>query len=117
MNVSGLDPKEGSKYAHIVTTTYDEPKMDQIFIFSINKLIEMEGLDCLLLCSMQCCMSDDVIDKVPKFLSPVPSETKHAIQIVNAFSVTHPMIESRMGSKCALIFATDSVGYAYSQRS
>ena len=32
-----------------------------------------------------------LIDKVPKFLASIPSETMHAIQITNPFDVTHPI--------------------------
>ena len=52
----------------------------------------MKGLDHHLLCLMQCCMNCVLIYEVPKFLAPNPSETTHAIQLVNPFDATHPII-------------------------
>ena len=40
---------------------------------------------------MKCYMNGVVIHKVPTLLAPVPTETTHAIQIMNPFDVTHPM--------------------------
>ena len=34
-----------------------------------------------LLCPMQCCMNDVLINEVPKILAPLPSETMHTIKI------------------------------------
>ena len=41
---------------------------------------------------MQCYMNGVLIDEVPKFLAPVPSETTHAIELENPFDATHPII-------------------------
>ena len=37
-------------------------------------------------------MNGVLINEVPKFLAPLPSEILHAIQIVNPFDATHPII-------------------------
>ena len=58
----------------------------------INQVIEMKGLNYHLLCPMQCCIDGALIDEVPNFLVPSPSETTHAIQTVNPFNATHPLI-------------------------
>ena len=94
VNVYGYDPKAGSKHACIVytTITYIIPETGQVVILSINQAIEMKGLNHHLLCPMQCCMNGVLIDEVPTFLAPVPSETMHAIQIENPFDATHPII-------------------------
>ena len=52
----------------------------------------MKGLDLHLLCPMQCCMNGVLINEVPKYLAPVPSETIHAIQIENPIDANHPII-------------------------
>ena len=52
----------------------------------------MKGLDHHFLCLMKCCMNGVLVDKVPKFLAPIPSETMHAIQIENPFDATYPII-------------------------
>ena len=41
---------------------------------------------------MQFCMNYVVIDKVPKFLAPILSETMHAILLENPFDSTHLII-------------------------
>ena len=96
VNVYGYDPNAGSKLAHIVSATvaYEGPETGQNVILLLNEIIEMNGLDHHVFCSIQCCMNGVLIDEVPKLLVPVPSETMHAIQIVNAFDATHPLIIS-----------------------
>ena len=71
---------------------YMEPETGQDAILLINQAIEMKGLNNHLLCLMQCCMNGVLINEVPKFLAPIPSETKHAIQLKNPFDATHPTI-------------------------
>ena len=91
-----MNHKAGSKHAHKVdaAVTYTIPETDQVVILSINQAIEMKGLDHHLLCLMQCCMNGLLIDEVPKFLPPIPSETMHAIQIKNPIDATCPIIIS-----------------------
>ena len=38
-------------------------------------------------------MNGVLINEVPKFLAPIPSETMHAIQLKNIFNATHPIIK------------------------
>ena len=81
MNVYGYDPKAGSKHACVVNATvaYTVPETGQVVSLSINQLIEKRGLNDHLLCTMQCCMNGVLIDEVPRFLAPIPSETIHAL--------------------------------------
>ena len=92
-NVFGYNPKTGSKHACIVnaTVSYTESETGQVVILSINQAIEMKGLNHHLL-PMQCHMNGVLINAVPKFLAPIPSETMHAIQFENPFNTTHPII-------------------------
>ena len=52
----------------------------------------MKGLDHNILCPMQCSMSGILIDEVPTFLAPVPTETIHTIQIIKPFDAIYPII-------------------------
>ena len=90
VNIYGYNPKAVSKFSHIVdaTVAYTEPKTDHFVIILINQVIEMKGLDHHLLCLMQCSMNGVLIDEVPKFLAPFPSETMHVIQLENPFHAT-----------------------------
>ena len=92
--IYGYDLKAGSKHVCIVNATiaYTEPETGQVVILSINKMIEIKGLNHNLLCSMQCCLNGVLIDVVPTFLVPIPSEIMHAIQIINPFDAIHPII-------------------------
>ena len=66
VNVYRYDAKSGSKYACVINpiVAYDELETDQVVIFLINQAIEMKCLDHHLLCPMQCCMNDDLIDEL-----------------------------------------------------
>ena len=92
MNVFEYDPNMRAKHACTVdvTVVYDEPKMSQIFILLINHAIEMKSLNPHLTCPTYCHMNGVVIDEVPKLMAPVPN----AIQIMNSFDATHPLIIS-----------------------
>ena len=66
--------------------------MGQEFIFMVNQVIQRKVLDHHLIFSMLCCMKGVVIDEIIDLLAPIPIETTHAIQIMNPFDVTHPII-------------------------
>ena len=84
----------GSKPACIVdaTVVYDKPETVQVVIFLIHHVIEMKSLNHHLLHPMQCSMNGVLINEVPKFFAPIPSETTYAIQILNPFDATHLII-------------------------
>ena len=67
-------------------------KEGQVVILIINQAIEMKGPDHHLLHPIQCCMNGVLINEVWKFLAPVPSETMHAIHLVNPVDTTYPII-------------------------
>ena len=89
LNVYGYDPTAELKHACIVDApvAYTKPETGQVVILLLNQMIEMKGIDHHLLCSMQCCVNGVLIDEVPKFLEPIPSETMHDIQIENPFEL------------------------------
>ena len=76
VKVYGYDTKAGLKHACIVNATipFTVPETGQVVILSINKGIEMKGLDHHLLCLMQCCVNGVLINEIPKFLAPIPSK-------------------------------------------
>ena len=73
------------------TVTYYEPQMGQVFILLINQAIKIKGLNHHILCPMYCNMNV-TIDEVLKCLAPIPQDNMHAIQIMNPFHATHPII-------------------------
>ena len=87
VNVYGYNPKAGSKHAHIVNAAvaYRETETGHVVIPLLNQASETKGLSYHFLCLMKCCMNRVLIDEVPKFPAPIPSETTHAIQIENPF--------------------------------
>ena len=58
----------------------------------INQAICIDGLVIHLLCPMQCHLNDAQINEVPKFLAETLSERTHAIELVDPFDATHPLI-------------------------
>ena len=75
-----------------MSLAYTELETGQAVILIINKTIEMKGLNHQLCCQMKFHMNGVLIDEVPKFLTPIPSETMHVMQIQSPFDATHPII-------------------------
>ena len=93
MNIYGYYPKVGSKCAHKIgaIVAHIKPETGQVVIFLINQAIEMNGLDHHLFSPMDH-MNCVMINEVPKLLAPIPGEIMHAIQIINPFGTTQPII-------------------------
>ena len=82
VNVTPFLQKLGTiKRAPIVdaAVAYDDPKSGETYILVINQAIHIPEMTHNLLCPMQCRMNDVLIDEVPKFLAPQPSDTTHSI--------------------------------------
>ena len=92
VNVYSYDTKDGHRSAKTVDAAvgYQDPQSGQKFILVINTAVCKDGLVNHLLCPMQCCLNGVHISEVPKFLAETPSETTHAIELVNPFNVAHP---------------------------
>ena len=58
----------------------------------INQAIWIDGLVNHILCPMQCHLNGVQISEVPKFLAENPSKTNHAIELVDTFYATQPLI-------------------------
>ena len=60
----------------------------------MNQAICIDSLDNHLLCPMQCCLNSVHISDVLKFLADNPSETTHAIELIEPFDASQPLIIS-----------------------
>ena len=89
-----IDPKDGHKSSKRVYAAigYQDTQSGQRFILVINQAIRIDGLVNHLLCPMQYRFNGMKINEVPKFLAENPNETTHAIELVNPFNATHPLI-------------------------
>ena len=87
VNVYSYDPKDGHRSTKTVNTAvgYQDPQRGQKFILMINQAILIDDLVNHLLCPMQCHWNGVQINEVPKFLTETPSETTHAIELVDLF--------------------------------
>ena len=94
VNVYSYDPKDGHRSVKTddAEVGYQDPQSGQKIILMINQAIHVDGLVNHLLCPMQCHLNGLHISEVPKFLAETPSETTHAIELVDPFDVTHPLV-------------------------
>ena len=56
----------------------------------INQAICIDGLANHLSCPMQCHLNGMQISEVPQFLAENPSETNHAMELVDPYDAAHP---------------------------
>ena len=94
VNVYSYNPKDGHRSAKTVDAAVgcQDPQSGQKSIIMINQAIHIDGLVNHLICPMQCCLNGVLISEVPKFLPETPSETTHAIELVDPFDTAHPLI-------------------------
>ena len=57
----------------------------------INQAVCIDSLDNHILCPMKCHLNGVHISEVPKFLAESPSETTHAIKLVDPFNAAHSL--------------------------
>ena len=81
MDVRGYDQSLGSQHYSTVSGVlkYIHPYMGLTYHLVINQAIHKPHLPHHLLCPMQCCINDVIINDLPKFLDPSPSDTSHLI--------------------------------------
>ncbi len=79
--VKGYDPTLGTKtYATVSgVLAYDDPVTGEVYHLVFNQAIHIPHLDHHLLCPMQCQVNDVVVDDMPKFLAPDPTDITHAL--------------------------------------
>ena len=87
VNVYSYNPKDGCRSAKTVDAKvdYQDLQSSQKFILMINQAICIDGLVNHLLCPMQYHLNGVQINEVPKILLETPSETTHALELVNLF--------------------------------
>lgn len=80
-DVHGYDKTQGSQRYRTVTAVlkYIHPFTGVAYHLVIHQAIHIPHLPHHLLCPMQCRVNDVVINDLPKFLDPHPSDTSHAI--------------------------------------
>ena len=95
-NVYSYDSKNGHRSAKAVdgVVDYQDTQSGEKFILMMNHAIHINGFVYHLLCPMQCCLNGVYISKVPKFLAKTPNETTHALESINPFDPTIPLIIS-----------------------
>ena len=87
-------PKDDHLSAKTVDATvgYQDLQSSQKFILMIKKAICIDALVNHLLCPMQCHLNGVQINEVPKFFAKNSRETSNAIEFVDPFDATHPLI-------------------------
>jgi hypothetical protein len=81
--VMGYDESLGTKTYKTVSgvVAYTDPKVGRMLHLIINQTICIPHLDHYLLCSMQYCMNDVIVDEMPKFLAIKPTDQTHALTV------------------------------------
>ncbi len=81
----GYDESLGSKTYKTVSrvVAYTDPKTWRTPHLIIHQAIHVPHLDHHLICPMQCCMNDVIVDKMPKFLASIPTDQTHALTVAD----------------------------------
>jgi hypothetical protein len=72
--------------------TYDDPQTGRTLHLVIHQAIHIPHLDHHLLCPMQCCVNDVIINNLPKFLASDPTDQTHALTIKDPNNPLQPVI-------------------------
>jgi hypothetical protein len=85
VTVMGYDESLGSKTYKTMSgvVAYTDPKTGRMLHLVIHQAIHMPHLDHHLLCPMQCCVNDVIVDEMPKFLASKPTDQTHALTIAD----------------------------------
>ena len=84
MNVTGYDPRMGSKRDIKVVAAvvaYDDPATGETVMLQVNQAIYIPTIEANLLCPMQLRLNDVRVDECPKFLARNATDKTHAIVI------------------------------------
>ncbi len=94
VTVVGYDESLGTKtYATMSgVVTYDDPQTGRTLHLVIHQAIHIPHLDHHLLCPMQCCVNDVIINNLPKFLASDPTDQTHALTIKDPNNPLQPVI-------------------------
>ena len=83
VNITGYDPKDGSKVSRTVTVffSYDKPQTSKPYLLVINQDIQLDHLEHHLMCPMQCRTNGIKINETPKYQIKATYESTHAFQL------------------------------------
>ncbi len=94
MTIVGYDESLGTKtYATVSgVVAYDDPQSGRMLHLVIHQAIHIPHLDYHLLCPMQCCVHDVIVNNLPKFLASDPTDQTHALTIKDPDNPLQPVI-------------------------
>jgi hypothetical protein len=94
VSVVGYDESPGSKTYRTVSgvVAYDDPQTGRMLHLIINQAIHILHLDHHLLCPMQCCVNDVIVNNLPKFLATDPTDQTHALTLTDPDNPLQPVI-------------------------
>ncbi len=94
VSVVGNDESLRSKTYQTVSgvVAYDDPQTGRMLHLIINQAIHIPHLDHHLLCPMQGCVNDVIVNALPKFLSTDPTDRMHALTLTDPNNPLQPVI-------------------------
>ncbi len=94
VSVVGYDESLGSKTYQTVrgVVAYNDLQTGRMLHLIINQAIHTPHLDHHLLCPMQCCVNDVIVNNLPKFLAADPTDQTHVLILTNPDNPLQPAI-------------------------
>jgi hypothetical protein len=94
VSVVGYDESLESKTYQTISgvVAYDDPQTGRTLHLIINQAIHIPHLDHHLLCPMQCCVDDVIVNNLPKFLTADPTNQTHVLTVTNPNNPLQPVI-------------------------
>jgi hypothetical protein len=94
VSIVGYEESFGSKTYQTVSgvVAYDDPQTGRTLHLNINQAIHIPHLDHHLLCPMQCCVNNLIVNNLPKFLAANPTDQTHALAINDSNNPLQPVI-------------------------
>ncbi len=94
VSVVGYYESLGSKTYQTVSgvVAYNDPQTGRTLHLIINQALHIPHLDHHLLCPMQCCVNDVIVNDLPKFLATDPTDQMHALTLTDPDNPLQPVI-------------------------
>ncbi len=85
VSIVGYDESLRSKTYQTMSgvVAYDDPQTKRTLYLIISQAIHIPHLDHHLLCPMQCCVNDVIVNNLPKFLAADPTDQTHALTLTD----------------------------------
>jgi hypothetical protein len=92
--IVGYDKALGTRIYQTVSgvVASTDPQTGTTLHLVINQAIHIPHLDHHLLCHMQCRVNDVIVDEMPKFLAPQPTDQTHALTLTDPDNPLQPVI-------------------------